>query len=440
MELGDLSVDREEKQRACDAAINSRTLARSEQLQGFLRYICEMELGGRGAEITEYSIATVALNRRPDYAPGEDSSVRSRAHSLRRKLQEFYETESPDAEWRIELPKGSYRPLFVNRLKLLPAPAPVEIPIPLKRKVLSSSLRPFLLGVAVTGVVALAFTAVQARRGHADPVDPILRTAWGPTLGPESDVLITIDCPPVARIIPSQPGVAPQSKVYTLAPPLIAQWYGEQSPPNLRGPVFMFPTRGYMHFSDTLAAMQVTTLLTAAGASFQAIPDPTIRPMVIHERSLVLIGSPAHSPFMARLLNSTPFSIRFDPARNEEVVCDGPVGSAGLVYAAKRNPVTTRFTTVYGLITVLPSQPGRDRPERTVIFSGIMGSPGAQAAVEYFTSPEALRDLGGRFRREGHARFPAAYQVVVRCGVDSEVAMNAVYEAHRIMDHPPLIE
>jgi hypothetical protein len=92
------------------------------------------------------------------------------------------------------------------------------------------------------------------------------------------------------------------------------------------------------------------------------------------------------------------------------------------------------------LITVLPSQPGRERPERTIIFSGITGSPGAQAAVEFFTSPAALRDLQARFRREGFNRFPAAYQVVVRCGVDAEVAINSVYETHRVMTTPPVIE
>src|SRR6185295_15532181 len=122
-------TEREEKERAFEAVLKSRTFGRSDQLQGFLRYICELELAGRGHEITEYSIATEALNRPSDYAPGEDSSVRSRAHSLRRKLQEFYESEAPEAEWRIDLPKGSYRPLFVhrNRLPVVIVPSlPVE--------------------------------------------------------------------------------------------------------------------------------------------------------------------------------------------------------------------------------------------------------------------------------------------------------------------------
>ena len=89
---------------------------------------------------------------------------------------------------------------------------------------------------------------------------------------------------------------------------------------------------------------------------------------------------------------------------------------------------------------MLPSQPGRERPERTFLFSGIMGSPGAQAAVQFFSSATAMRELLTKFRAEGHREFPPAYQVVVRCGVDAEVAINVVYETHRVMASVPVIE
>jgi hypothetical protein len=42
-----------------------------------------MEIAGRAAEIKEYSIATEALGHPAAYSPGDGSSVRNRAHSLR---------------------------------------------------------------------------------------------------------------------------------------------------------------------------------------------------------------------------------------------------------------------------------------------------------------------------------------------------------------------
>jgi hypothetical protein len=438
-------ADRAAKTHACDELLKSRTLARSEQLIQFLRYICELELDGRGAEISEYSIATNALHRPADYAPGDDSSVRSRAHALRRKLDEYYENEAPDAELRVELPKGSYRPLFAVRntaltntapaVQLEPTALPIK-PIPIKWRTLPISVLGMVAAIALTAVI----TMLVARRFPPDPIDPVLREAWGPVLQPNNDVLILIGAPPVARAIPSQPGVRPHGNVLQPAPAWVEAWYSGLHLENRGGPLFMFPTRGYTVFSDLLAAMSTASLIGAAGGSYHTAPEPAVEPRAIHENGLVIIGAPTYLVYASRILKNTPYSIWFDAAQNEEVVGERAAGAGGHNFLARRNPQTSRYTTVYGLITVLPSQPGGPNPERTLIFSGIMGSPGAQAAIDFFRSPTAMRDLKARFRREGYMRFPAAYQVVVRCGVDVETAINAVYETHRIMAAPPLIE
>jgi hypothetical protein len=396
------AADREEKERAFESVLKSRTLARSDQLQGFLRYICELELAGRGHEITEYSIATEALNRPSDYAPGEDSSVRSRAHSLRRKLQEFYESEAPEAEWRIDLPKGSYRPLFVHRNRLpvvivpsLPVEGTRKKRFSLDRRWWSAAL---LLFVAVAGVLsALAYWL------RADRIDSIVHQAWGPLLQKAGDILIVVGCPALVRTSISGQGATKGAPLLD-APSEIVSWYDAQNLQNRSGPLYILPTRGYALFADTLATAQVASLLTAVGANFQVVPEPLVQLMAVHERGLVVIGGPAYTGVAMRMLRNTPFSITYDPSLNDEVVTDGHIN-----FVPKRR-VANRFSTVYGLITVLPSQPGRNRPERTVLFSGITGSPGAQAALQFFTSPSALRDLRARFRSEGHATFPAAYQ------------------------------
>jgi hypothetical protein len=73
-----------------------------------------MEIAGHGHELSEYLIGVEALGRPSQYSPGDDSAVRNRAFALRKKLQEFYERENPDAPIRIELHKGSYCPRFVE--------------------------------------------------------------------------------------------------------------------------------------------------------------------------------------------------------------------------------------------------------------------------------------------------------------------------------------
>src|SRR5690242_7047177 len=62
-------VDRAVKERMLEEVLKSRTFARSEQLQAFLRYICELEIAGSG--LTTYlgqSPNVYPVNRVQPYA------------------------------------------------------------------------------------------------------------------------------------------------------------------------------------------------------------------------------------------------------------------------------------------------------------------------------------------------------------------------------------
>lgn len=433
----DSIADRTARAHACEEAIRSRTLARSQTLVQFLRYICDQELDGRGPEITEYSIATNALHRPAAYSPGEDSSVRSRAHALRRKLQEYYETEAPDSEIRIELPKGSYRPRFIHRDDV-PAHPMEAVPVPDHLPQEQNPKRKWITLLAVASFILIAAT-LWYRTYRPDPIDPLVRAAWGPVLQRGNDVLILISAPPVMRTLPSQPGVRPIGSFVEPAPEWAERWYKGLNLENRGGPVYLAPNRGYSVFSDSVAAMSISSLIGIAGGAYHVMPESDLQPRAIHEAGVVVIGSPSYTTYLDRILKPMSYSFWFDPASNLEVL--GQHAKPGsTVYQPKRNPQTTRYSTVYGLITVLPSQPGKVRPERTLVFAGFMGSPGAQAAIDYFRSPVALRELELRFQQQGYATFPPAYQVVVRCAVDRETAINAVYETHVVIDKVPLIE
>ena len=103
-----------EKRAALEQVLQSATFNRANQVRNFLRYICEMELAGRGATLHEYLIAVEAMGRPAAYSTDSDSSVRRRAYALRQKLESVYATELSDARIRIEVPKGAYVPRFVE--------------------------------------------------------------------------------------------------------------------------------------------------------------------------------------------------------------------------------------------------------------------------------------------------------------------------------------
>ena len=103
-----------EKRAALEQVLQSATFTRASQVRNFLRYICEMEIAGRGAALHEYLIAVEAMGRPAAYSTDSDSSVRRRAYALRQKLESVYSKELTDARIRIEVTTGGYVTRYVE--------------------------------------------------------------------------------------------------------------------------------------------------------------------------------------------------------------------------------------------------------------------------------------------------------------------------------------
>jgi len=94
----------------------------------FLRFAVEQTLDGKNDELKEYSIALEVFDKDESFDPRIDPTVRSEARRLRTKLAEYYESGDGGDEIVIELPKGSYIPVFRNvRGGSAPAAAPAPV-------------------------------------------------------------------------------------------------------------------------------------------------------------------------------------------------------------------------------------------------------------------------------------------------------------------------
>ncbi len=436
MVISDRAFTVEEKREALDAVLRSATFARSDQLRRFLRYICEMEMGGRAHEINEYSIGTEALGRPADYTPGDDSSVRSRAYSLRQKLQEFYETERPAETIRIELRKGSYAPYFVARPGIAGKPA-VVAPAPE-----IASRRQWLAWAAAGGAgAALGFAGAMLglRARRSGDVDPTVREFWGPMLGPDAGTLVCIASPPVMLLKSYRDGEIPPRPPVSPVPKDVQDWYDALRLSDRGGRVYMQTTVNDALLGAALAAAAAVRMLARAGQAAQVLPESGLRRLALQGRNVLLIGSPSYSPYAARILDKMPFSVRYDPVEKVEVISDGPLeGGAKRIYRPVKDEYG-QLKEVFGLLTVVPSQAGGDDAAQTAIFSGIT-SAGPQAAMEFFSSPAHLRKLKERFKKEGYTNPPWAYQVVIRCGLDGSLALNWSYETHQVVRKLTLLD
>ena len=95
--------------------LSSRMLIQSKRMAQFLRFVVEKGIAGDSDHLNEYLIGTEVYERASTFDPQVDTIVRTEARRLRSKLHAYYNTEGINDPILIEVPKGSYAPLFRTR-------------------------------------------------------------------------------------------------------------------------------------------------------------------------------------------------------------------------------------------------------------------------------------------------------------------------------------
>jgi hypothetical protein len=420
-----VTVSDRDKQRALELVLQSRTFVRSEQLRAFLRYVCSMEIEGRGEQITEYRIAVEALGRSQDYTTTEDSAVRNRAHALRVKLEELYTKELPDAPVRIDFFKGSYRPHFV--LHKSPDENGSVVPvIPSAEMAKPRTVDPKLraMGLVAAGLI-LAFLAGVWARGLVKPApDRFIADAWGPFFNKDGDVLVSVASHSHLQVR-ARNTAPPESERAVAAPPPIYEWYKRYHPLPPGKNLYLEFVNSSTRFGDAIGAAEVVRTIAAAGGKAQIFPETSVSEAMFRDRNIVLIGMPENSASIDRLLSNGSFRVVYDETLQKETIV-GPTAT----YVTQIDASGTILS--YGLVTVLPGQGVQGAQHRIMIFSGSHSSC-TVGATEFMSSPAHLRDFRDRLRKQEHSSFPPAYQMVIRCRADRVVPLSEEYETHVVL-------
>ena len=101
----------EEVREQLSILLQSKDLKAPDRLKKFLEFVVEEKLAGNENNIKAYTIAMAAFGRGKGFNPQLDPIVRIEAGKLRKAL-EIYFFSHPDHKLIIEIPKGTYVPVF----------------------------------------------------------------------------------------------------------------------------------------------------------------------------------------------------------------------------------------------------------------------------------------------------------------------------------------
>lgn len=101
----------EQFQRICDSPEFDGTKAQ----RAFLQYVVAKTIEGRSDEVKAYTVATEVFGRGADFDQNTDPIVSIQANKLRRALERYYLVAGRNDPIRIDIPKGTYVPVFMKQ-------------------------------------------------------------------------------------------------------------------------------------------------------------------------------------------------------------------------------------------------------------------------------------------------------------------------------------
>lgn len=148
--------------------VSSPPFQKSTRLRDLLQFITEQTIHGKAHELTEQHIGNALFHKPSDYRPLEDSSVRVHVRQLRLKLHEYFNEDGRNESLILDIPKGSYAPVFraiVKNSDLPMAPSPTVIPTVVWRR---RAMIPWVLcGILIPLCGVLLYRAIPHRTAAA---------------------------------------------------------------------------------------------------------------------------------------------------------------------------------------------------------------------------------------------------------------------------------
>lgn len=365
-----------------DRLVSNRLFGSSKRYPSLLRYVVEESLQGRAEDLKERTLGVQVFARAPDYDTNLDHIVRSTASEVRKRLRLYYHEPGHESEVFIDLPAGTYVPVFRIQ-KDAPQAFSSEPIIPRgERLAYSKSVTTILVGTfmlllgAGIGIGVTRFANVGQNVAAARP--QTLIEALAPKPGQHLDVVVG-DSALYFRTNKSQ--------MVSLEDYRSRRFLDPQKP--LRGvpsnpALFNWLAQG--NITDAYVFPLIERVFEAVPADQVSILHPAnVTDQNFEDDNALLLGGPWVDPWIQLFENRLNFRSEAHPGG----------GAADVLNVVPRQGEQGLYSTsveegrTYARIAYIPNLSHRGM---VLLVTG-PGKTGTTAAVNYVTDPAALHSL-----------------------------------------------
>jgi hypothetical protein len=364
----------------------SASLRKSRRLRDLLLFVCERALADPGNALREQEIGTAVFGRPADFDTSHDTLVRVHASQLRKRLQQHFTSDGASEPIIIEIPKGTYVPVFRERE---PRPEPptngrasaVAAPVarPRATTVLASVVVVLLgccawLGIEAWGLRQRLAMIVEPR--------PSVDRLWTQIFGNGLQTYIALaDCNLTVF----------EDLIHLQLTPVQyqRQQFRQLAEERLHDPVSLdiamrLMNRQFTTMVDTTLARRIGLLNAAHGVPTDVVLARDLSPRHFKGHNAILSGPRRANPWLELFEERLNFRSRFDEeARLASFENHAPLPDEEASYVVKWERIG------YCRVAYLPNL---DATGSVMILSGTdMAS--TEAGVEFITSERWVRDL-----------------------------------------------
>lgn len=409
------AVSADELRPLLDRILASRHFAAAGRRKKFLTVVAGYYLSGRADELNEFCLAGEVFGFDQHYDPAGNASVRVCAHDVRKRLKEYFEQEGASEPLVMQIPPGAYKPVFLERVRHLPAESPSLPDAPPPPAVLPRPRRARLLALAAA-LLLLSALAVFGLRGFSFS-GGAPNVVWKPLFEGSGAVLVIMSNPPLFQFLWASDPVRSRQKPIPLGREALAAIDQELGPSSARLPYLVFSPEGYTGMGEAMGLMHLTRFFARSGREMLVKQSKTTGTEDLKNHHVVLVGGPLSNQWLP-----SSESLDFDLGGNF-VLNRKPLPGEPREYRLTVDPVSGQPATDWAVITVAPGiAPGR----AVMVLAGI-GSEGTQAAAEFVTDPRYTEQLQRRLETAPSRFFQALLRVQVKKWQPAALSLEAFH-------------